>query len=86
MKLSHKLGSPLVEQAELVRQAFVAQRRLMKIVPQTREPGPKILNQLLEATEKTINAVKSYAQNYGGHDLMVHLFGVAEGRCNEAMK
>ena len=30
-----------------MRQAFVAQRRLMKIVPQTREPGPKIWTDLL---------------------------------------
>lgn len=38
-RLSAKLGVPLSHQAELVRASFVAQRRLMKIVPQTREPG-----------------------------------------------
>eukprot|EP00039_Didymoeca_costata_P001059 m.49311 g.49311 ORF g.49311 m.49311 type:complete len:310 (+) comp10610_c0_seq1:281-1210(+) len=77
--LSSKIGPPVSDQAELVRKAFVAQRRLMKIVPQTREPGPKILNQLLAATENTLKAVKAHAKLYVATDHEIHLMGVAEG-------
>ena len=58
-RLSVALGSPVAEHAELVRRAFVALRRLIKIAPHTREPGPKILKQLLEAIEEAINEVKA---------------------------
>jgi len=78
-RLSAKLGVPLSHQAELVRASFVAQRRLMKIVPQTREPGPKILNQLLEATNETLTEVQAMTDAHYGSDFDIHLGAVAEG-------
>lgn len=78
--MSSQLGSPITEQAELVRQAYIAQRRLLKITPHTREPGPKILKQLLEATEETIKACLASTENAGDSEaLMIALGGVAEG-------
>jgi hypothetical protein len=73
------LGSPIADQAELVRKAYVAQRRLIKIAPHTREPGPKILKQLLEAIDEAIKAVKSFAAKNMQEDYALHLLGVADG-------
>lgn len=73
------VGGPVAEQAELVRRAYVALRRLIKIAPHTREPGPKILKQLLEAIDAAIKAVKSFAAQNLQDEYALHLLGVADG-------
>eukprot|EP00040_Diaphanoeca_grandis_P006769 m.38586 g.38586 ORF g.38586 m.38586 type:complete len:310 (-) comp17956_c0_seq1:112-1041(-) len=75
--LSAQLGPPVSEQAELVRQAYVAQRRLIKIAPHTQQPGPKILSQLLEAIELAIRSVLSFET--ADEKWQLALGGVGEG-------
>lgn len=52
----------------------------MKIVPQTKEPGPRILSQLMSATHETIKSVNSHAESLAGDDEFgIHVLGVMEG-------
>eukprot|EP00041_Stephanoeca_diplocostata_P019213 m.409381 g.409381 ORF g.409381 m.409381 type:complete len:365 (+) comp21244_c1_seq19:253-1347(+) len=77
--LSRELGEPVAGQAELVRQAYVALRRLIKIAPHTREPGPKILKELLVAIEEAILAVGKFGVMKNTDETLYHMMGVGEG-------
>ncbi|EGD73876.1 hypothetical protein PTSG_05571 [Salpingoeca rosetta] len=79
LEASDAIGEEVEEQAELVKHAFIAQRRLLSVVPAASKPGPKVLPQLMEATQDAVAGVTRFKEACRGSRLINHLSTVAEG-------
>lgn len=76
--LSQKIGGDVAVAGALLQAAFVAQQRLVSIVPLTQKPGDKILNELLEANVQGVAAVQKFKETHAKTAFPNHLSALAE--------
>jgi adenylyl cyclase-associated protein len=80
VELSHQLGGPIDEQAQLVQAQFNALRQIIFVASQCQKPDQAGFRELLQPLQKNMEDVVNLKdQNRNSRDWFNHLATVAEG-------